>query len=70
MAMNLSTPTVLLLAAGCLLLHMRGAAGHGYMILPPSRASAWRLGVPGAPIDYNDNQAFCGGREVKDFSCL
>ncbi|KAK7096402.1 uncharacterized protein [Littorina saxatilis] len=35
--------------------------GHGRMILPPSRASAWRLGVPGAPVDYNDNQGFCGG---------
>ncbi|MPC86955.1 hypothetical protein E2C01_081800 [Portunus trituberculatus] len=27
---------------------------------PVSRASAWRLGWP-TPIDYNDNEGFCGG---------
>lgn len=34
--------------------------GHGRLIVPPSRASAWRMGWP-TPIDYNDNQGFCGG---------
>ncbi|KAK4314470.1 hypothetical protein Pmani_014175 [Petrolisthes manimaculis] len=30
------------------------------MLEPPSRASAWRLGWS-TPIDYNDNEGFCGG---------
>lgn len=34
--------------------------GHGRLIEPPSRASAWRLGWP-TPIDYNDNEGSCGG---------
>ncbi|XP_042867363.1 uncharacterized protein LOC122250106 isoform X2 [Penaeus japonicus] len=34
--------------------------GHGRLVDPPSRASAWRFGW-GTPIDYNDNEGFCGG---------
>lgn len=34
--------------------------GHGRLIEPPSRASAWRYGFD-TPPDYNDNQGFCGG---------
>ncbi|XP_063604974.1 uncharacterized protein LOC134780271 isoform X2 [Penaeus indicus] len=36
--------------------------GHGRLVEPPSRASAWRFGFD-VPIDYNDNQGFCGGRD-------
>ena len=35
-------------------------SGHGRLIDPPSRASAWRYGFK-TPADYNDNQGFCGG---------
>merc|ERR1712038_1883019 len=34
--------------------------GHGRLIEPPSRSSAWRFGF-GTPENYNDNALFCGG---------
>ncbi|KAF2887067.1 hypothetical protein ILUMI_19106 [Ignelater luminosus] len=36
-------------------------SGHGMMLYPPSRSSLWRYD-PTAPINYNDNEVFCGGR--------
>lgn len=36
---------------------------HGRLLEPPSRASMWRLGLPNPP-NYNDNQLFCGGKQV------
>ncbi|RUS72508.1 hypothetical protein EGW08_019736 [Elysia chlorotica] len=38
--------------------------GHGRLLEPPSRASLWRLGYS-APVNYNDNQLFCGGVGVQ-----
>ena len=38
--------------------------GHGYLKVPPSRASRWRYGFPG-PTEYTDNQLSCGGRNVQ-----
>ena len=40
---------------------------HGYLADPPQRSSIWREN-PNAPVNYNDNQLFCGGREVSIFS--
>ncbi len=37
--------------------------GHGRLMQPPSRASQWRMGFDN-PKDYNDNQGFCGGKDV------
>ena len=34
--------------------------GHGRLVEPASRASAWRYGFP-TPPDYTDNQGYCGG---------
>lgn len=34
--------------------------GHGRLIEPPSRASAWRYGF-NTPPNYNDHELFCGG---------
>ncbi|KAH8379369.1 hypothetical protein KR009_004444, partial [Drosophila setifemur] len=34
--------------------------GHGRLIEPPSRASAWRYGFQTVP-DYNDHELYCGG---------
>ncbi|CAG9821461.1 unnamed protein product [Phaedon cochleariae] len=34
--------------------------GHGRLIEPPSRASAWRYGF-NTPHNYNDHELFCGG---------
>ncbi|XP_076439056.1 uncharacterized protein LOC143277958 [Babylonia areolata] len=42
---------------------MPGAEGHGRMLLPPSRPTAWRLGFD-SPVNYDDNQQYCGGRAV------
>lgn len=33
---------------------------HGRLKLPPGRASAWRYGFD-TPINYNDNELYCGG---------
>ncbi|GLV37061.1 uncharacterized protein CBL_02108 [Carabus blaptoides fortunei] len=33
---------------------------HGRLIVPPSRASAWRYGFS-TPPDYNDHELYCGG---------
>ncbi|KAF2895498.1 hypothetical protein ILUMI_10677, partial [Ignelater luminosus] len=37
-----------------------GVSGHGMMLDPPNRSSLWRYD-PTAPINYNDNEVFCGG---------
>nr|XP_023020670.1 uncharacterized protein LOC111509205 [Leptinotarsa decemlineata]XP_023020671.1 uncharacterized protein LOC111509205 [Leptinotarsa decemlineata]XP_023020673.1 uncharacterized protein LOC111509205 [Leptinotarsa decemlineata]XP_023020674.1 uncharacterized protein LOC111509205 [Leptinotarsa decemlineata] len=34
--------------------------GHGRLIEPPSRSSAWRYGF-NTPHNYNDHELFCGG---------
>ncbi|XP_025084107.1 uncharacterized protein LOC112558112, partial [Pomacea canaliculata] len=33
-------------------------------LIPPSRASAWRLGFS-SPVDYNDNEGYCGGFQAQ-----
>lgn len=38
----------------------RGAEGHGRLMDPPARNSMWRFGFPN-PVNYNDNELFCGG---------
>ncbi|EFA07372.2 uncharacterized protein LOC657063 [Tribolium castaneum] len=35
-------------------------SGHGMMLEPPNRSSLWRFD-PTAPVNYNDNQNYCGG---------
>lgn len=37
-----------------------GADGHGRLVEPPSRASAWRFGFD-TPHNYNDHELYCGG---------
>ncbi|XP_057653302.1 uncharacterized protein LOC130892086 [Diorhabda carinulata] len=39
-------------------------AGHGRMMEPPARNSMWRFGFPN-PVNYNDNELFCGGYAVQ-----
>ncbi|XP_015792569.1 uncharacterized protein LOC107369157 [Tetranychus urticae] len=39
-------------------------SGHGRLIQPASRSSAWRFGFPTTP-NYDDNQLFCGGFTVQ-----
>ena len=42
-------------------------SGHARLMDPPSRASMWRVGFE-TPPDYNDNEGFCGGFQVRPFS--
>ncbi|KAL1495082.1 hypothetical protein ABEB36_010556 [Hypothenemus hampei] len=38
--------------------------GHGRLMDPPSRNSMWRFGFPN-PVNYNDNELYCGGFTVQ-----
>jgi Lytic polysaccharide mono-oxygenase, cellulose-degrading len=37
---------------------------HGRLMEPPARNAMWRFGYPN-PINYNDNELFCGGYAVQ-----
>lgn len=39
--------------------------GHGYMIDPPNRSSAWRKGFD-TPKNHDDNGIYCGGHAVNN----
>ncbi|XP_050353388.1 uncharacterized protein LOC126775462 [Nymphalis io] len=43
-----------------LVLLEKGVNGHGRLIEPPSRATAWRYGFD-TPHNYNDHELYCGG---------
>ncbi|KAI0231830.1 hypothetical protein LSAT2_017807 [Lamellibrachia satsuma] len=51
-----ATPLVALLMLLCAV----EIRGHGRLRVPPSRGSMWREGF-NTPINYNDNELFCGG---------
>ncbi|KAL8595509.1 hypothetical protein ACOMHN_000718 [Nucella lapillus] len=53
-----------LLALWCAWCLPGGVRGHGRMLLPPSRPTAWRLGFD-SPVNYDDNQQYCGGRVIQ-----
>lgn len=38
--------------------------GHGRLMDPPARNSMWRFGFPN-PVNYNDNELYCGGFTVQ-----
>ena len=41
---------------------------HGRLMEPPSRVSAWRLGLA-TPTHYNDHQTNCGGVREGEAAC-
>ncbi|XP_055850562.1 uncharacterized protein LOC129915123 [Episyrphus balteatus] len=55
---GVSIVVCLLFTAFCTL--FTTCSGHGRLIEPPSRASAWRYGFQ-TPPDYNDHELYCGG---------
>ncbi|BFZ26067.1 hypothetical protein BsWGS_29106 [Bradybaena similaris] len=50
-----------LAVVGVLLTVASHVLGHGRLMDPPARNSMWRLGFPN-PVNYNDNELYCGGR--------
>ncbi|XP_063868498.1 uncharacterized protein LOC135104810 [Scylla paramamosain] len=52
-----SRGSVLLLVLATFLGDVRG---HGRMMEPPARNAMWRFGFPN-PVNYNDNELYCGG---------
>ncbi|XP_014218802.1 uncharacterized protein LOC106647062 [Copidosoma floridanum] len=48
----------------CHLTSNRNVSGHGRLMDPPARNSMWRFGFPN-PVNYNDNELFCGGYAVQ-----
>ncbi|XP_044734433.1 uncharacterized protein LOC123296832 [Chrysoperla carnea] len=46
------------------LLFVYEVLGHGRLMDPPARNSMWRFGFP-TPVNYNDNELFCGGYAVQ-----
>ncbi|XP_043065760.1 uncharacterized protein [Drosophila bipectinata] len=38
--------------------------GHGRLMDPPARNAMWRFGYPN-PVNYNDNELFCGGYAIQ-----
>ncbi|XP_023322766.1 uncharacterized protein LOC111697106 [Eurytemora carolleeae] len=49
-----------LLSTIIVLLHASQTLGHGRLMEPPARNCMWRFGYLN-PINYNDNEVFCGG---------
>jgi len=43
-----------------LLMIVVGVAGHGRLMDPPARNAMWRFGFNN-PVNYNDNELYCGG---------
>ena len=39
--------------------------GHGRLMDPPSRNAMWRFGFTN-PVNYNDNEVYCGGYGSED----
>lgn len=50
----------LLVALALLIAGLQEIHGHGQLMDPVNRSSAWRKGFS-TPENYNDNENFCGG---------
>lgn len=56
----------LLLASAILVAGLQEIYGHGMVMDPVNRSSAWKKGF-NTPINYDDNEIFCGGISVSIF---
>lgn len=59
---------VLLLGTLLLVWCARDAAGHGMLVDPPNRSSLWRFDAS-FPVNWDDNQNYCGGFNVSTEKC-
>ncbi|XP_001602613.1 uncharacterized protein LOC100118714 [Nasonia vitripennis] len=67
MELNMLRLKHIFLVISCFLLQLpkdAGVWGHGRLMDPPARNSMWRFGFPN-PVNYNDNELFCGGYAVQ-----
>lgn len=53
----------LVLLAAAVAVALPETEAHGYLSEPVNRGSAWRKGFR-TPVNYNDNENFCGGLGV------
>ncbi|XP_046630908.1 uncharacterized protein LOC124310859 [Daphnia pulicaria] len=53
----------LLFTIASLLLQALLVNGHGRLMDPPARNAMWRFGFPN-PVDYQDNELYCGGFSI------
>lgn len=53
-----------LVAIILLVFQQNQVTGHGRLIDPPARSTAWRFGYD-TPVNYDDNQLYCGGKQVQ-----
>jgi len=53
-------PVGLLLALLFTFTEVHQVTSHGRLMNPPARNAMWRFGFPN-PVNYNDNEVFCGG---------
>lgn len=53
----------LIIVIGLMCLNICEIFGHGFMIDPPSRSSAWRKKFK-TPVNWDDNGLYCGGLTV------
>jgi len=53
-----------MLAAVMVMVMMPPAAPHGRLMNPAARNAMWRFGFPN-PVNYNDNELYCGGYVVQ-----
>ena len=56
---NMYSLTVLVVIAT----FVQGIHSHGRLLNPAGRATAWRKGF-GTPVNYNDDELYCGGLTV------
>ncbi|CAG9803569.1 unnamed protein product [Chironomus riparius] len=61
MSLKMRRVTLLCTLFVMLIHHVRG---HGRLMEPPARNAMWRFGFPN-PVNYNDNELFCGGWSVQ-----
>ncbi|KAL9882632.1 uncharacterized protein ACN427_010358 isoform 3-T4 [Glossina fuscipes fuscipes] len=62
--MKLRSFIILIILGSCLLECLTLVKGHGRLMDPPARNAMWRFGYPN-PVNYNDNELFCGGYAVQ-----
>lgn len=55
----------MLVVISLLSIYLHGVFGHGMMLDPPNRSSLWRFNFS-APINYDDDQNYCGGMTVSE----